>query len=53
MRQTARHSTFLKNLSPEFVQELRAIKNQLPAVMREISRLPITMEDFKDGPRAR
>jgi hypothetical protein len=42
-----------KNLSPEFVQELRAIENQLPAVQREISRLPITMEDFKDGPRAR
>jgi len=42
-----------KNLSPESVQELRAIENQLPAVQREISRLPITMEDFKDHPRAR
>jgi hypothetical protein len=52
--ETNRSTFYLpKNLSPEFVQELRAIKNQLPAVMREISRLPITMEDFKDGPRAR
>jgi hypothetical protein len=42
-----------KNLSPEFVQELRAIENQLPAVQREISRLPITMKDFRDVPRAR
>ena len=42
-----------KNLSPEFVQELRAIENQLPAVQRELSRLPITMKDFRNVPRAR
>jgi hypothetical protein len=52
--ETNRSTFYLpKNLSPEFVRELRAIKNQLPAVMRELSRLPITMQDFKDGPRAR
>jgi hypothetical protein len=52
--ETNRSTFYLpENLSTEFVRELRAIKNQLPAVMGELSRLPMTMKDFKDGPRAR